>query len=108
MANRILEELKHIDEGERHSPQALLRMLYGAQRRKQLEKDPRSDPRASLRKALARTQREYPYFIPSFDTSFFHLPQRTLSAGRGAPASFRADRDPGFRPNVRRGIGATS
>jgi hypothetical protein len=89
-------------------------MLYSAQRRKQLEKDPKSDPGLSLRKALARTQREYPYFIAGFDTGFFHIAGRRLSAGRGAPDSFRAARDPGFRPNVRRSghharrIGATS
>jgi hypothetical protein len=112
MASKIIDELSHIDEGDRHTPQALLRMLYSAQRRKQLAKDPYSDPGVSLRKALARTQREYPYFIAGFDTTFFHFPARTLSAGRGAPESFRAARDPGFARNRRaappRRIGATS
>jgi hypothetical protein len=105
MANRILEELSHIDEGDRRSPQSLLRMLYAALRRKQLQKDPASNPAISLKKALARTQREYPYFIASFDTNYFHMPRGTLSAGRGAPDSFRAARDPAFRP---RRMGATS
>jgi hypothetical protein len=105
MANKIVEELSRIDEGARGTPQALLRMLYAALRRKQLEKYLYADPGVSLRKALARTQREYPYFIASFDTKYFQFPRRSLSAGRGAPASFRAARDPGFRP---RRIGATS
>jgi hypothetical protein len=114
MANQILDELTHIDEGARHTPQALLRMLYSAQRRKQLEKNPQSDPGTSLRKALARTQREYPYFIASFDTSFFRLHRGRLSAGRGASDAFRLERDPGFRPHDRRPrpqtgrLGATS
>jgi hypothetical protein len=114
MANLILEELTHIDDGERHSPQALLRMLYGVQRRKQLEKDADSDRGVSLRKALARTQREYPYFIAGFDASYFQLAGARLSAGRGAPASFRAARDPGFSPARHspqagtRGMGALS
>ena len=98
MANMILKELEHIDDGERHSPQALLRMLYGAQRRKQLERDPDSDPGVSLRKALARTQREYPYFIAGFDTSFFRITRGTLTPGRASTDSFRAARDPAFRP----------
>jgi len=105
MSTRIVEELEHIDWGDRHSPQTLLRMLYGAQRRKQLEKNPDTDPGVSLRKALARTQREYPYFIASFDTSYFRLAAGTLASARGARDSFRAARDPGFRP---RRVGVTS
>jgi hypothetical protein len=98
IAAMILEELDHIDDGQRHSPQALLRMLYGALRRKQLEKDPSSDAAVSLRKALARTQREYPYFIPGFDIAYFRIAGGAFSAGRGGGESFRLARDPGFRP----------
>jgi len=98
ISTRILEEMDHIDWGERHSPQSLLCMLYGALRRKQLEKNIDADPAVSLRKALARTQREYPYFIAGFDTSYFRLAAGTLSAGQGASDAFRAAREPRLRP----------
>jgi hypothetical protein len=105
ISNRILEEMDHIDWGDRHSPQLLLRMLYGVLRRKQLEKNLDADPAVSLRKALARTQREYPYFIAGFDTSYFRLAARTLSAGLGATDAFRTTREPRLRP---RRVGATA
>jgi hypothetical protein len=105
ISTRILDEMEHIEWGDRHSPQALLRMLYGALRRKQLEKNIDSDPGVSLRKALARTQREYPYFIASFDPTYFRLAPSTLSAGYGAGDGFRSAREPRLRP---RRIGVTA
>jgi hypothetical protein len=96
ISTRILDEMEHIEWGDRHSPQALLRMLYGALRRKQLEKNLDSDPGVSLRKALARTQREYPYFIAGFDAKYFRLAASRVSAGRGGPEALRASR--GLRP----------
>jgi len=105
ISTRILHEMEHMELGDRHSPQSLLRMLYGALRRKQLETNLDSDPGVSLRKALARTQREYPYFIAEFDTSFFRVPATTLSAGHGAGDAFREARDPGLRP---RRVGVTA
>jgi hypothetical protein len=95
---RILHEMEHMELGDRHSPQSLLRMLYGALRRKQLETNLDSDPGISLRKALARTQREYPYFIAEFDTAFFGIAASTLPAGHGASDAFRAAREPELRP----------
>jgi hypothetical protein len=71
MDKLILEELEHIPAGEQHSPQNLMRMLYGAQRRKQLARNPDGSPIKSLQKAFAATTKEYPYFAPTFDVSFF-------------------------------------
>jgi hypothetical protein len=105
ISTRILHEMEHIELGDRHSPQTLLRMLYGALRRKQLEANIDSDPGVSLRKALARTQREYPYFVADFDTAFFGVAATTLSAGHGAGDAFRVAREPGLRP---RRIGVTA
>jgi hypothetical protein len=105
ISTRILEEMEHIEWGDRHSPQSLLRMLYGAHRRKQLEKNLDSDAGTSLRKALARTQREYPYFIASFDASYFRLSTGALASSQVARDAFRAERDPSFRP---RRVGAAS
>ena len=105
ISTRILHEMEHIEWGERHSPQTLLRMLYSPLRRKQLEANLDSDPGVSLRKALARTQREYPYFVAEFDASFFGVAASTLPAGRGAGDAFRAAREPELRP---RRIGATA
>jgi hypothetical protein len=105
IGTRILEEMEHIDWGERHSPQSLLRMLYGAHRKKQLEKNPDADAGVSLKRALARTQREYPYFIAVFDTAYFRLSAGTLASGLESRESFRAAREPGFRP---RRVGVTS
>ena len=105
ISTRILHEMEHIELGDRHSPQTLLRMLYGALRRKQLEANIDSDPGVSLRKALARTQREYPYFVADFDTAFFGVAATTLSAGHGASDAFRVAREPVLRP---RRIGVTA
>jgi hypothetical protein len=105
IGTRILEEMEHIDWGERHSPQSLLRMLYGAHRKKQLEKNRDADAAVSLRKALARTQREYPYFIASFDATYFRVSAGALASGHASRESFRTARDPGFRP---RRLGVTS
>jgi hypothetical protein len=105
ISTRILHEMEHIELGDRHSPQTLLRMLYGALRRKQLEANIDSHPGVSLRKALARTQREYPYFVADFDTAFFGVAATTLSAGHGASDAFRVAREPGLRP---RRIGVTA
>ena len=104
IGTRIVEEMEHIDWGERHSPQSLLRMLYGAHRKKQLEKNPDADAGVSLRKALARTQREYPYFVASFDQAYFRLSAGTLASGQRSRESFREARDPAFRP---RRVGVT-
>jgi len=98
ISTRILDEMEHIEWGDRHSPQLLLRMLFGALRRKQLELNLDADPAVSLRKALARTQREYPYFIASFDAAYFRMAPGALSAGRGATDAFRAAREPRLRP----------
>jgi len=98
ISTRILHEMEHMELGDRHSPQTLLRMLYGALRRKQLEANLDSDPGVSLRKALARTQREYPYFVAEFDDSFFGVAATTLPAGHVASEAFRAAREPELRP----------
>lgn len=105
ISTRILHEMEHMELGDRHSPQALLRMLYSALRRKQLETNLESNPGMSLRKALARIQREYPDFIADFDASFFGLAATTLSAGDDASDAFREAREPGLRP---RRVGVTA
>lgn len=70
--NRMIDtELAHIPRGEKGSPQNAFRMIYNADRRRDLGQRTDAPRHKALFQAVASVTSHYPSFSPDYDTMFF-------------------------------------
>jgi len=74
MREIVKKELEHIPRGVKGSPQNELRAIYWIVRMNSLGKRPRFRTREEcLQYAIKRIRKNYPNFVPIYDSSFFKM-----------------------------------